>query len=314
MISHMISVLTNGKGVLGPKTPLSFRQVVLIIYKSKAIEYDARNRTDPILKQIKTVCLQTQSWEEIATIIEAITAYLGNHSFIWLNLLSQIISANRDKKDEQLLTANPRLILGLSLGLFRSINWLDENSQEPTLFNERLPTEIIELICWNDSIVKKANLLLPNQAFESRLSQAIKAYSRAEPILTVGLPRMVDLRNIINGVLTKINNSTALPRINSLILDQFSYAVFYWINPAAKIKSIKKSLAKSPYINASMQSLLESLSGIDEADDADSYEFFGQLSTYNRARASMELYEESLAELLVLAGGRLFQSGTWKIA
>lgn len=282
MINKIVDILTSGKSVLGPQTPLAYRQVVGTVFQAQPDGVMDKES----LKQIKVICLQTQNWQEIAKIIESITAGMPHNSHEWLNIIVDPVSLNRGAKDEKALQNNPHFILGLSLGLFRSAIWLDTNWGTIVEFYEDMLDWVVELIVWNDEFTNKSDRLLPDKTFESQLSQAIKSYFRtpAEYMGAKGI-RMAQTQKIIEKSLELLidgqGKKQPLSKISSLILEQLSYAYFGTLVAWGKMESLylsfpnlklperkEKALVKNLEENKTFQELIKALatSGDDELE------------------------------------------------
>ena len=239
-IKSLVKVLTKENTSWGPQTPVSFREVLLVIFKAnKSFEGEL---IPAYLKEIKKICLRIQNWQEIATIIEAVTAYMPHHSHKWLLTIVDPVSLNREPEEEQALKRNPHFILGLSLGLFRSSYWLDQNWRAKEPFYEEMCEWVPELILWHDELTAKADSLLPDPAFESQLSQVIKAFLRTDvPWFGARGIRMSWIIKIIESCLRHLTGQgkkIPLARISALILEQLSYTFFGQMAEWAKLQSL----------------------------------------------------------------------------
>jgi hypothetical protein len=180
---------------------------------------------------LKDLCLQTKSWQEIAKIVVAATTYRPGRSDRWLQVICEPFSLNLFKEDVDLLKQNPAFILGTALGLFQSMNWLDQYWWANTSFESDFYDEVAEIILWKDQFSDLADQLLPDSAYESQLSQAVKAFFRHQPMGFGGKGiRMANTLKFVEKVLSKLVTDTGvkkeLSKIGSLVLDQIGYAWF----------------------------------------------------------------------------------------
>ncbi|MCX6743419.1 MAG: hypothetical protein NT116_04250 [Candidatus Parcubacteria bacterium] len=180
---------------------------------------------------LNELCLQNKTWHEISKIVVAATAYRPSRSDKWLQIICEPFILNLFREDVDLLKQNPAFILGTTLGLFQAINWLDQYWWAQTSFESDFYDEVAEIILWKDQFSDLADQLLPDSAYESQLSQAVKAFFRHQPMGFGGKGiRMANTLKFVQKVLSKLVNEAGtkkeLSKIGSLVLDQISYAWF----------------------------------------------------------------------------------------
>ncbi|MCX6745793.1 MAG: hypothetical protein NTX00_02115 [Candidatus Parcubacteria bacterium] len=221
-------VMSAGNVLLGQGTDDSIIKAFALLSRAETDDTDDFCVARPLLKDL---CLQTKSWQEIAKIVVAAVAYRPGRSEKWLQIICEPFSLNLFKEDIDLLKENPAFILGTTLGLFQAINWLDKHWRTLTDFENDFYDEIAEVILWKDQFSDLADQLLPDPAYESQLSQAVKAFFRLESDGwgNKGI-RIAKSLKLVQKVLSKLAIDTEtkkeLSKIGALVLEQMSYAWF----------------------------------------------------------------------------------------
>lgn len=124
----------------------------------------------------------------------------------------------------------PNALLGITLGIFKGINWYDEEWKTQTEFNKLLPCNIYQLIgCQSDG--SKAAKSLLTDSYEAELSVSIKKYVRSDNKEPWQKPdRLVAIALLLNWVREDFDSKKltleTLSPLGVLILDQLLYALF----------------------------------------------------------------------------------------
>lgn len=196
-------------------------------------------------QQIFDACLKcagsAESHYDIAKVVMATTAYNPHHSDKWLKAIRALFSGSEGneliKRHETITTEVPDQVVshfaqGIVLGIFQSMLWLDEEWRVTTEFEKELPQVVTDIVLCQNAIAKSIDFhppfTTPDKAYESQLSQVIKAYVKGREYYKGH--RCAQVMDIIDSVyfqLERKKKEKFEPSLfGKMVFDQIAYAVF----------------------------------------------------------------------------------------
>jgi len=178
---------------------------------------------EKVWNRLLYICVHSQSWDNVARIVMAGEASANpGLNYAWYDTITQPFYLEH-------FEASREYVWGVTLGLFETVIWLDNNWKSITYFEETLTRLIMRLIRnpgWYASLVDP---MLPYPEWESRLSSAIKAWGRRKPkddeIDHVGERRTDEIYEIYKKIFGAEHDEpkAEISRFGSVILSQLNY-------------------------------------------------------------------------------------------
>jgi hypothetical protein len=139
--------------------------------------------------QLRELCLGCRNYENVANIIVATTAARSLASHLWLSLITEQLCSETN-------SGLPIVFAyGVTLGAFRSINWLDRNWQIETKFDACFVEIVPNLVlhnCYSQTLIKR------DPAYDDQLSEAVKAYPSGAQYYSG--KRLVDCYHLLQAI------------------------------------------------------------------------------------------------------------------
>ncbi len=173
---------------------------------------------DPDLKEILQLSIKVNS-NLSATISHAVSIRFGGEDK-WLSTIS----------DFTLDEIKPSFaLIGIVLGIFKAVNWYDEEWGKRTSFCEFLPHTIYQFIMCQSASAKNTGIAL-GQDDKEGFSTSIKKYVRADKTSWQESDRLVHIARILKKVKESCDSQNLTPDdlspLGTLILDQLLYGIF----------------------------------------------------------------------------------------
>lgn len=187
-------------------------------------------------------CAKSESYPTVSRImVGAVVAAPHLGSGRWLEL-TRIFFTHPAFTDE----VTPAFVLGAALGLFGAAVWLDTNWKAETDFEKGFPEAIASIVFASGKTIdalggeKTLHMVEFNPAFESKLSQAIKAWVRGpKPEEYYHGARLGNVWRIIDTVYERFQGGACSNLLGKLIIEQISYGVFGELSAKGKIHALR---------------------------------------------------------------------------
>ena len=182
-------------------------------------------------------------WVQIARCVLAVTARADSYDSVrhWITTLTAPLNG-----DAQKLLNN--YALGVTLGLFQSIVWLDrycvDHAIHSSTFESSVEPIIVRLVTDNRSF-EGVTEFSAGTGWELELSEAVKAYVRHGRI-----ERLRNVRRLLDKITAAFEGrdfeQVPLHVISRAVLDQLCYAVFGQLGAEMRLKAIQQFLDPNP--------------------------------------------------------------------